>query len=145
VAPILLIEDKPDDVELVRRVLAASRLPHELVVVGDGGEALDYLFALGAWSHRDVREQPALVLLDIDLPTVPGFEVMRQIRDDSATRLLRVVMLTQSRAQADLLESYGAGASGYIVKPHDLPSFADALRNLLDYWLRRNEPLAVPA
>lgn len=139
VRPILLVEDDPDDEALTLRALARSRLPNEVVVVRDGAEALDYLFALGKYKNRDVEHQPALVLLDLKLPKVDGFEVMRQIRSDPVTRLIPVVMLTSSREQGDLLDGYGTGANGYVVKPVDFDEFVRAVQELGDYWIRRNE------
>lgn len=139
VRPILLVEDDPDDEALTLRALARTRLPNEVVVVRDGAEALDYLFALGKYKHRDVEHQPALVLLDLKLPKVDGFEVMRQIRSDPVTRLIPVVMLTSSREQGDLLTGYGTGANGYVVKPVDFDEFVKAVQELGDYWIRRNE------
>ena len=138
--PILLVEDDRDDETLVRRALSGSGVRNEVVVVRDGGEALDYLFGLGDWKHRDVADQPVLVLLDISLPNVNGFEVLRQIRADPATRLLSVVLLTASRRQADLLAGYDAGADGYVVKPSDVGAFVEVTRGLGNYWVRINEP-----
>jgi CheY-like chemotaxis protein len=138
--PILLVEDDRDDETLVRRALSGSGVRNEVVVVRDGGEALDYLFALGAWKHRDVSEQPVLILLDISLPNVSGFEVLRQIRADPATRLLSVVMLTSSQRQADVMAGYDAGADGYVVKPSDVGTFVEVTRGLGNYWVRINEP-----
>ena len=143
-SPILLIEDDPGDASVVRRTLSACRIPNELVVIGDGGDALDYLFGLGAWQHRDVRELPALVLLDLALPTIDGLEIMRQIRAEPLTRLLPVVILTASREQADVLRAYGAGASGYVVKPRDLGTFGEAVRELGHYWLHLNASATPP-
>ena len=94
---------------------------------------------LGKYKHRDVEHQPALVLLDLKLPKVDGFEVMRQIRSDPVTRLIPVVLLTSSREQGDLLDGYGTGANGYVVKPVDFDEFVRAVQELGDYWIRRNE------
>jgi two-component system response regulator len=137
--PILLIEDDPDDETLVRRALAGCGVHNDVIVAHDGAEALDYLFALGGWRHRDLAEQPILVLLDISLPRVDGFEVPRQIRADPATRRLSVVVLTSSRNQSDVLAGYDAGANGYVVKPSDLGSFVRVTQDLGHYWVRVNE------
>ena len=137
---ILLVEDDPDDETIVRRALTGSGVHNEVVVVRDGGEALDYLFALGDWKHRDISDQPVLVLLDISLPNISGFEVLRQIRADPATRLLSVVMLTASQRQSDVLAGYDAGADGYVVKPNDVGTFVEVTRGLGNYWVRINEP-----
>jgi two-component system response regulator len=137
--PILLVEDKVDDERLTLRALSSCGLNHEVFVVRDGGEALDYLFGLGRFKGRDVRQQPVLVLLDLALPTVDGFEVMRQIRAEPVTRHVPVVMLTGNREQSALLESYGAGANGYVVKPTDLSTYAQTVREIGGYWVRVNE------
>ncbi|MBC8070481.1 MAG: response regulator [Deltaproteobacteria bacterium] len=137
--PILLIEDDRDDETLVRRALSGCRVPNDVVVARDGAEALDYLFALGDWKHRDVEQQPMLVLLDISLPKIGGFEVLRQIRADPLTRLLPVVVLTSSRQQSDVLSGYDAGANGYVVKPVDFGKFVEATQELGNYWVQLNE------
>jgi two-component system response regulator len=137
--PILLVEDDADDERLTLRALSSCGLNHEVMVVRDGGEALDYLFGLGRWKGRDVRQQPVLVLLDLALPTVHGFEVMRQIRAEPVTRTVPVVMLTANAEQSALLESYGAGANGYVVKPVDLLTYAQTVREVGSYWLKVNE------
>jgi two-component system response regulator len=137
--PILLIEDDPDDEALVRRALSSSRVGNAIVVARDGAEALDYLFALGDFKDRDLHEQPAFVLLDISLPKIDGFEVLRQIRADPVTKMLPVVLLTSSREQSDVLSGYGAGANAYVVKPVDLGRFIEATQALGDFWTRINE------
>jgi two-component system response regulator len=137
--PILLIEDNGDDETLVRRALSSSNVPNAVVVARDGAEALDYLFALGAFKDRDIGEQPVLILLDISLPKVDGFEVLRQIRADPLTKLLPVVLLTSSTRHSDVLSGYGAGANAYVVKPSDLGRFVEATRRLGDFWLQLNE------
>ena len=139
--PILLVEDDPDDEAIVRRALSGSRVPNVVVAVRDGGEALDYLFTLGAWRYRNAQDQPALVLLDIDLPTVNGFEVLRQIRADPLTRNLPVVMLTSSRNPGDVVSGYDAGANSYVVKPVDLDQFLELTRALGKYWSQINSQI----
>ncbi len=138
--PILLIEDSRQDETLVRRALKGLGVRNEIVVARDGAEALDYLFGLGAWKDRKIEEQPVLVLLDISLPKVDGFEVLRQIRADPLTRLLSVVVLTASRSQSDVLAGYRVGADGYVVKPHDVGAFVEVTQELGNYWVRINEP-----
>ncbi|MBX7079659.1 MAG: response regulator [Nannocystaceae bacterium] len=138
--PILLIEDNGDDEALVRRVLSSARLPNDVIVAHDGAEALDYLFALGDYRDRNLGEQPSLVLLDISLPKVDGFEVLRQIRADPLTKRLPVVVLTSSTEQKDVLTSYDVGANSYVVKPSDLEKFLEAAKVLGRYWLQLNEP-----
>ncbi|HET6583276.1 MAG TPA: response regulator [Nannocystaceae bacterium] len=143
--PILLIEDDRDDETLVRRALSSSQVPNTVIVARDGAEALDYLFALGDFKDRDLAEQPALILLDISLPKIDGFEVLRQIRADPLTRRLPVVVLTSSRRQTDVLSGYDAGANAYVVKPVDVGRFVEATQELGRFWARLNELPAQPA
>jgi two-component system response regulator len=137
---ILLVEDNPSDVGLTQRALAKSHVANELVVAEDGQEALDYLFGAGAHAGREVTELPALVLLDLKLPRVDGLEVLRQIRADDRTRRLPVVILTTSREEQDVAQSYDLGANSYIRKPVDFTQFAQAVEHLGLYWLVLNEP-----
>ncbi len=136
---ILLIEDNDDDVQLTLRAFKKSRLKNEIVVVRDGAEALDFLFAEGAYTGRDVNERPQMTLLDLKLPKVDGLEVLRQIRNDERTQLLPVVVLTSSREQEDLVRSYRLGANSYIRKPVDFNQFIEAVQQLGLYWLVLNE------
>ena len=136
---ILLVEDNPDDEELTRLAFAESRVANELVVVRDGQEALDYLFANGKYAGRDVCVRPQLILLDLNLPKVDGLEVLRRIRADELTRLLPVVVMTTSREEQDLLDSYSSGANSYIQKPVDFNQFIEVVRQLGLYWLVLNE------
>lgn len=136
---ILLVEDNPDDEELTRLAFAESRVANELVVVRDGQEALDYLFAGGNYTDRDVCIRPQLILLDLKLPKIDGLEVLRRIRADELTRFLSVVVLTSSKEESDLVESYSLGANSYIQKPVDFSQFIDAVRQLGLYWLALNE------
>ena len=136
---ILLVEDNPSDVALTQRALAKSHVANELVVAEDGQEALDYLFGAGAYAGREVTELPALVLLDLKLPRVEGLEVLRQIRADERTRRLPVVILTTSKEEQDVAQSYDLGANSYIRKPVDFTQFAQAVEHLGLYWLVLNE------
>ncbi len=136
---ILLVEDHPDDLELTRRALAEQDIGNELVVARDGVEALDYLFGRGAWQGRDTSVQPQVVLLDLKLPRVDGFEVLRAMRSDPRTRLVPVIVLTSSREERDMVESYGNGANSYVRKPVDFSEFREAVRSLGMYWLLLNE------
>jgi len=137
---ILLVEDNPDDEELTRRALVKSNVSNPLVVVRDGAEALDYLFARGAHAGRDPAEIPQVILLDLKLPKVDGLEVLRQIRADPRTKLYPVVILTSSTEDQDLLRGYGLGANSYIRKPVDFSQFVEAVRQLGLYWLVLNQP-----
>lgn len=139
---VLLVEDNPDDEELTRLAFDECRLANKLVVVRDGQEALDYLFATGKYSDRDIREVPQLILLDLKLPKVDGLEVLQRVRTDDRTKLLPVVILTSSKEEQDLVESYSLGASSYIQKPVDYLQFVEAVRQIGMYWLVLNQTVA---
>ncbi len=136
---ILLVEDNPDDEVLTRRALKKNNIGNEVVVTRDGVEALDYLFGRGVYEGRDLGVMPQVVLLDLKLPKVDGLEVLQRLRANQRTRLLPVVILTSSREQQDLVDSYGYGANSYIRKPVDFAQFVEAVRQLGLYWLVLNE------
>jgi two-component system response regulator len=136
---ILLVEDNPDDEALTLRALAKNNIANEIIVARDGVEALDYLFATGPHEGRDRSHLPQVVLLDLKLPRLDGLEVLRRIRAEAATRLLPVVVLTSSREDSDLVESYRLGANSYVRKPVDFVAFVEAARQLGLYWLMLNE------
>lgn len=137
---ILLVEDNPDDVTLTLRALKKNNIANQVVVASDGAEALDYLFGTGKHSGRDLGEMPAVVLLDLKLPKVDGLEVLRRLRTDERTKLSRVVILTSSKEEQDLINGYKLGANSYVRKPVDFVKFVDAVRQLGMYWLVLNEP-----
>ncbi len=137
---ILLVEDNPDDVELTLRALKQHNIRNEIVVVRDGAEALDYLFATGAYSDRDTTEMPAVVILDLKLPKVDGLEVLQRIRADERTKLVPVVILTSSKEEKDMINGYKLGANSYVQKPVDFTQFSEAIQQLGLYWLLINEP-----
>ena len=141
---ILLVEDNPSDVRLTRRALEQSHITNPLVAAEDGREALDYLFALGAYAGRDVTDLPRVVLLDLKLPKVDGLEVLRQIRANERTRRLPVVILTSSQEQQDIMAGYELGANSYVRKPVDFAQFVEAVRILGLFWLLLNEPPPPP-
>lgn len=136
---ILLVEDNQDDVDLTLRALAQQNIVNDIEVVRDGAQALDFIFARGSYSDRDEFDLPQLVLLDINLPKVSGLEVLRQMRENRRTRMVPVVMLTTSKEERDVVESYTSGANSYVQKPIDFTEFSAAVRQLGVYWLMVNE------
>ncbi len=137
---ILLVEDCADDQALTLRALARNSIANEVVVARDGVEALDYLFATGAYTGRDVRQMPVLVLLDLKLPRIDGLEVLRRMRADPRTAPLPVVVLTSSSEPTDVAGSYDQFANSYIRKPVDFAEFTEVVRRLGLYWLILNAP-----
>jgi CheY-like chemotaxis protein len=137
--PILLVEDDANDVELTLTALAQHNLANKIVVVRDGAEALDYLYRRGA--HRQRSEgQPVVVLLDLKMPKVNGLDVLKQMKSDETLRLVPVVMLTSSREERDLVDSYQFGVNAYVVKPVSFSEFVSAIRGLGVFWALINEP-----
>ena len=137
---ILLVEDNPDDVELTRIAFNEAKIANHLVVVGDGAEALDYLFARGRYVDRDPKDLPSIVLLDLNLPKVDGREVLQAIRASDTTRTLPVVVLTTSTEPFDVEASYALGVNSYIQKPVDFEQFVWAVKQVGLYWLVLNHP-----
>jgi two-component system, response regulator len=137
---IMLIEDNPDDVELTLRVFRKNNIADHTMVVHDGIEALDYLLCRGAYCSRNIKEQPKLVLLDLNLPRMNGLQVLEQIRAAQSTRLLPVVVLTSSKAEADLISSYKNGANSSVRKPLDFKQVVEAVRDIGLHWPLINEP-----
>jgi two-component system response regulator len=137
---ILLVEDNPDDEALTLRALKKNNIRNEVVVVRDGAEALDWLFARGVYAGRDASVLPQLVLLDLKLPKVSGLEVLRAVRADPRTKRMPVVVLTSSKEEQDIMTGYDLGANSYVRKPVDFTQFAEGIRQLGLYWLVLNEP-----
>ena len=137
---ILLVEDNPDDVELTRLAFEEAGIANRLVVVHDGVQALDYLFARGAHADRDPQDLPGIVLLDLNLPKLDGREVLQAIRQAPATRTLPVIVLTTSVEPDDLDASAALGANSHIRKPVDFEQFVWAVRQVGLYWLVLNHP-----
>jgi CheY-like chemotaxis protein len=136
---ILLVEDNPTDVELTLRTLKKNNFSNKVHVVTDGAEALDYLFATGAYEEREIDKKPKVVLLDLKLPKVDGLEVLKKIKSDERTRDIPVVVLTSSREEKDRIKSYNLGVNSYIVKPVDFEQFSKSVLELGLYWLLLNE------
>jgi CheY-like chemotaxis protein len=136
---ILLVEDNPGDEALTLRALRKNNIANEVVVARDGAEALDYLFGTGPHAGRDARALPQVVLLDLKLPKVDGLEVLSRVRGDPRTTMLPVVVLTSSKEDRDLAESYTRGANSYVRKPVDFQKFVEAVSQLGLYWLVLNE------
>ena len=137
---ILLVEDNEVDEELTLRALEHNNIKNEVVVARNGVEALDYLWGTGTHAGRDTTQMPQVILLDLKLPKIDGLEVLRRLRSDERTRLLPVVILTSSKEQQDMIESYSLGANSYVRKPVDFDQFVEAIRQLGLYWLVLNEP-----
>jgi CheY-like chemotaxis protein len=136
---ILLVEDSTYDIELALEALAANNLANEVVVTRDGEEALNFLYRRGIYRLREAGF-PAVVLLDLKLPKIDGLEVLRQIKSDPDMRVLPVVMLTSSREEVDLINSYNLGVNAYVVKPIEFPDFVVALKELGLFWAVINQP-----
>jgi CheY-like chemotaxis protein len=136
---ILLVEDNPNDAELAMRALKKNKLANNVFRVSDGEEALDYIFARKSYKSRDKMNIPRLILLDLKLPKVDGLEVLKIIKSDSVTKLIPVVVLTSSREETDMVESYRLGVNSYIVKPVDFDKFIESVRDIGLYWLLLNQ------
>lgn len=137
---ILLVEDNPNDVELTLRALKKHNLANRVHVVKDGAEALEYIFANGAYAHRKVEHRPKVILLDLKLPKVDGLEVLRQIKSDERTKIIPVVVLTSSKEEKNIVGSYRLGVNSYITKPVDFDKFVESVSELGLYWLLLNQP-----
>ncbi len=136
---ILLVEDSHDDEVLTLRAIRKNRIANEVVVARDGVEALDFLFGSGPHVGRDTTIQPQVVLLDLNLPRIDGLEVLKRLRADERTRFLAVVVLTSSKEDEDLIESYANGANAYVRKPVEFGQFSEAVKTLGLFWLLLNE------
>lgn len=136
---ILLVEDNRDDEILTLRALKKNNIANDVVVARDGEEALDFLFGTGGHVGRDVSVLPQVMLLDLNLPKMSGLDVLRRVRADERTKLLPVVMLTSSKEDEDIINSYALGANSYVRKPVDFVQFTEAVKTLGLFWLVLNE------
>jgi CheY-like chemotaxis protein len=135
---VLLVEDNPRDAEMALRTLRKRNLANNIVHVKDGEEALNWLFGIGVFAGRDPSNHPKVVLLDLKLPKVDGLEVLRAIRADERTQFIPVVVMTSSREERDVIDSYKLGVNSYVVKPMDFESFSTAVAELGHYWVLVN-------
>jgi two-component system response regulator len=138
---ILLVEDNPDDEKLTIRAFKKSNIMNPIAVARDGVEALDFLFARGAYSERAGAPLPTLVVLDLKLPRLDGLGVLRAVRANDRTKLIPVVILTSSKEEQDLIAGYQLGANSYVRKPVDFVEFMEAAKLIGIYWLMTNQPL----
>jgi CheY-like chemotaxis protein len=137
---LLLVEDNPQDLELALRALRKANLSNRIHVARDGAEALEFIFCEGPYTARRITDCPKVILLDLKLPKVDGLEVLKLIKGDPRTKMIPVVVLTSSKEQSDVVESYQLGVNSYIVKPVNFEQFAEAVHDLGLYWLLLNQP-----
>jgi CheY-like chemotaxis protein len=136
---ILLVEDNSNDAELALRALKKHNLANHVAVVTDGEEALDFVFARGKYAHRRIENTPRIILLDLKLPKIDGLEVLRAIKGDLRTKIIPVIVLTSSKEEKDMVDSYKLGVNSYILKPVDFDKFVDAVKEIGYYWLLLNQ------
>ncbi len=137
---LLLVEDDPQDLELALRALRKSNLANRIHTARDGAEAIEFIFCEGAHAARNIANRPKVILLDLKLPKIDGLEVLKRIKGDERTRMIPVVVLTSSKEQSDVVESYRLGVNSYIVKPVNFEGFVEAVGNLGLYWMLLNHP-----
>jgi len=140
VVEILLVEDNQNDVELIMRAFKQHNLANRVLVVNDGEQALEYIFVKGPFLGRDIKDKPKVIILDLKLPKIDGLEVLRRVKFDERTKMIPVVILTSSKEEKDVIESYRLGVNSYIVKPVDFEKFIQSVADLGIYWLLVNQP-----
>jgi CheY-like chemotaxis protein len=140
VVEILLVEDNPNDAKLALHAFKKNHLTNRIHLVRDGEEALDFVFSTGQYAHRVEMPSPKVILLDLKLPKIDGLEVLRRVKSDPRTKSIPVVMLTSSREDQDVIESYSLGVNSYIVKPVDFAQFTESVQSLGMYWMLLNNP-----
>jgi CheY-like chemotaxis protein len=136
---ILLVEDNPHDLELALHALQEAKVSNRIEIARDGAEALDFVFGEGAFAGRKLEDGPKVILLDLKLPKIDGLEVLKRLKTDARTKIIPVVVLTSSKEQQDVVESYKLGVNSYIVKPVNFERFAEAIKNLGFYWVLLNQ------
>lgn len=136
---ILIVEDNPSDAEMALRAFKKNNLTNKILVVEDGEEALDYLFSKGQYATKNKDSRPKIILLDLKLPKINGLEVLKEIKSHPETKIIPVIVLTSSKEESDIIESYQLGVNSYIVKPVDFEKFVEAVRDLGFYWLLLNQ------
>ncbi len=136
---ILIVEDNDNDAEMALRAFKKNNLTNNIYVVGDGEEALNFIYAKGKFKERINSANPKIILLDLKLPKISGLEVLRKIKSDPDKKAIPVIILTSSKEESDMIKSYQLGVNSYIVKPVDFDKFVDALRDLGFYWLLLNQ------
>lgn len=137
---ILLIEDNPSDAELTIYALKSKHIANNITLLKDGAEALEYIFATGSYASRKIEDLPQVILLDINMPKVNGLEVLKKIREDKRVNMVPVVILTSSKEDRDIVESYKLFVNSYIVKPVDFDKFMEAVSEIGEYWIYLNQP-----
>lgn len=140
VVEILLVEDNPNDAELIIRGLRKNKIANNILHISDGAEALEFFFSTGKYEGRNANLSPKIVILDLKLPKVSGIEILQKIKSDERTKSIPVVILTSSKEEKDIVKSYKYGVNSYIVKPVDFNKFTEAIKHLGMYWLLLNEP-----
>jgi two-component system response regulator len=140
IVEILIVEDTSEDLDLALRALRKAKITDRIQVARDGEEASDFIFCEGAFAQRKMEDGPKVVLLDLKLPKIDGLEVLRRIKSDQRTKSIPVVVLTSSKEQNDVVESYNLGVNSHIVKPVNFEQFSEAVQKLGMYWLLINHP-----
>ncbi len=136
---ILIVEDNRNDTEMALRALNKNNLSNNILVVGDGEEALDFVFARGKYAGRDKDARPKIILLDLKLPKIDGLEVLKVLKSHPESKIIPVIVLTSSKDESDLIKSYRLGVNSYIMKPVDFDKFVNAIRDIGLYWLLLNQ------
>jgi CheY-like chemotaxis protein len=140
---VLLVEDNLDDIEITKRALKEARIVNQLFIVRDGNEALEFLFHRGTYQDQTAAPRPGLILLDINLPKVNGFEVLKEIKKDADLRRIPTVMLTMSKRDEDIIKSYDHGCNSFIQKPVEFGKFVETVKQISLYWGLLNVELPV--